>query len=308
MTALATPARAGPQVSIVIPTRDKAPRLRLTLACLSRQQDAPPMEVVLVNDGSRDDTAEVAAAAGLPLRVVTGPGAGRAAARNLGANHSEAPYLVFLDDDILISPRFVAAHAAAARPHRFVHGRLRELAFADRLVGQLDGVPAPQVRAFRDRLFAGRAGPPYRQFGNALERAVEAMTDGSLPDVAPWLGCVGANVAMPRTAWLASGGFDERFGTQWGCEDLELGLRLYGAGLERGLAPDASGVHLTHRRPDRWEQHEDNLELFSRLHPLPAVTQLAELLSSRGDPRRYVASVGSSPGAGQADRLTGDRR
>jgi GT2 family glycosyltransferase len=312
VTAPAAPAGRGPEVSpevsIVIPTRDKAPRLRLTLACLGAQQDAPPMEVVLVDDGSRDGTAQVASAAGLPLRVVTGHGAGRAAARNLGADHSRAPYLLFLDDDIVVSPRFVAGHVAAAHPRRFVHGRLRELAFADRLVGELDGASAQQIRAFRDRLFAGRAGPYYRQFGNALERAVEGMTDGSMPDVAPWLGCVGANVGMPRTAWLASDGFDERFGTRWGCEDLELGLRLHRAGLERRLAPNAAGVHLTHRRPDRWEQHEGNLELFSRLYPLSAVTQLAELLSSRGDPRRYVATVLSGPGARQADRLTGDRR
>lgn len=303
-------AQAGrePEVSIVIPTRDKAPRLRLTLACLDRQQDAPPMEVVLVDDGSRDDTAQVAAAAGLPLRVVTGHGDGRAAARNLGASHSRAPYLVFLDDDIMVSPRFVAGHVAAAHPRRFVHGRLRELASADRLVRELDGAPAQQIRALRDQLFADQAGPRYRRFSNALERAVEAMADGSLPDVAPWLGCVGANVAMPRAAWLASDGFDERFGAIWGCEDLELGLRLHRAGLERYLAPDAAGVHLTHRRPDRWEQHERNLELFSRLHPIPAVTALTELLSSRGDPRRYVAMVASGAAPRDTDRLAGDRR
>jgi GT2 family glycosyltransferase len=280
-----------PDVSVIIPTRDKASRLRLTLACLAEQRDAPPTEVVLVDDGSRDATAEVASAAELPLRVVTGPGAGRAAARNLGASHSRAPYLVFLDDDILVSPNFVVAHLAAARPDRFVHGRLRELSFADRLVAELDGASPAWIRATRDQLVEGGAGPRYRCFSNALERAVEGMADGSLPDAAPWLGCVGANVGMPRTAWQATGGFDERFGTRWGCEDLELGLRLHHAGLERRWAAAASGIHLTHRRPDRWEQHEGNLELFSRLHPTPAVTELAELLSSRGDPRRYIAMV-----------------
>jgi glycosyltransferase involved in cell wall biosynthesis len=280
-----------PEISVIIPTRDKAPRLRLTLACLAEQRDAPPTEVVLVDDGSKDNTAQVASAAGLPLRVVTGSGAGRATARNLGAARSRAPYLVFLDDDILVSPRFVAAHHAAARGDRFVHGRLRELVGADRLIAGLDGVSPAVIRARRQEVIAGTAGPLYRRFSNALERAVEGMADGSLPDVAPWLGCVGANVGMPRSAWQATGGFDERFGTRWGCEDLELGLRLHRAGIERHLAADALGIHLTHKRPDRWEQHAQNLELFARLHPIPAVTELPELLAQRGDPRRYVTAV-----------------
>src|SRR5262249_39235342 len=94
--------RAMTAVSIVIPTRNKAPRLRLPLACLAEQR-VGAFEVVLVDDGSVDGTVEVIAdyRDRLPLRVVSGPGAGRAAARNTGAAHARADYLVFLDDDIL---------------------------------------------------------------------------------------------------------------------------------------------------------------------------------------------------------------
>jgi len=54
---------ARPLASIVVPTRDKAPRLRLTLLCLAGQRDVGRFEVVVVDDGSRDHTRAVAAEA-----------------------------------------------------------------------------------------------------------------------------------------------------------------------------------------------------------------------------------------------------
>src|SRR5699024_12492900 len=62
-------------------------------------------------------------------------------------------------------------------------------------------------------------------------------------------------------------------------------------GLRRRLVPDALGVHLSHSRPDRWEQHALNLERFAALYPEPAVVRLAELLAADGDQSRYVDSV-----------------
>jgi glycosyltransferase involved in cell wall biosynthesis len=284
----------APAVSIVVPTRNKASRLRPTLACLAEQRlPASAMEVVLVDDGSVDNTQEVVAEAEerLPLRVVSGPGAGRAAARNRGATHSRGEYLVFLDDDILVAPDFVAAHLAAARKNRFVHGPLRELASAEHLVAELAEASPNEVCARRDAVLAGTAGRRHRLFSNALERAVAALATGEVPDVAPWLGSVGANVGVHRTAWQAVGGFDEGFGTTWGCEDLEFGLRLHLAGLRRTFEERARGIHLTHRRPDRWDQHSVNLDRFRMVHPVPSVQHLDLLLGPDGDVGRYVAAV-----------------
>jgi glycosyltransferase involved in cell wall biosynthesis len=71
-------------VGVVIPARDAAATLERTLAALEDQTLAEPYEVVVVDDRSRDATAEVAERAGPRVRLVRGAGRGPAEARNLG--------------------------------------------------------------------------------------------------------------------------------------------------------------------------------------------------------------------------------
>src|SRR5262245_45887023 len=99
-------------VSVIVRTKDEAPRLRLVLASLTRQSN---VEVIVVNDGSRDETRAVLeeAACQLPLRGLHHPEArGRAAASNAGAGLACGDVLFFLDGDTLVAPGAVARHAA----------------------------------------------------------------------------------------------------------------------------------------------------------------------------------------------------
>ncbi|MFM9705628.1 glycosyltransferase family 2 protein [Streptomyces galilaeus] len=280
---------SGPAASVVIPTRDKADSLRLVLTCLARQVGPRSHEIVVVDDGSTDTTAGVveAAAERLPVRTVQGPRAGRAAARNAGAAAARGGLLLFLDDDILLPPTALAAHVTehSAGEPACVHGPVRELPGARRLLAAEphELLPDPHAAAM-----SGRFG---RTVANALETLVTRMAEGELEPVAPWLTCIGANTSMPYGLWERSGGYDEAFGTTWGCEDLELGLRLWSSGAGMRLAPAAPGVHLTHERADRWEQHTVNLTRFTQKHPVPAVRALPELLGPSGNTRRYVEAV-----------------
>ncbi|MGK5547199.1 glycosyltransferase family 2 protein [Streptomyces sp. URMC 127] len=301
---------AAPRLSVVVPSRGPAARLRATLACLAGHgPGTPPFEVLVVDDnpGPADDgTAGPAAVAAelareLPVRVVPGPLRGRAAARNAGAAAARGARLVFLDDDVLVGPDFLTAHADAADPEAFAHGRTRELPTAARLLRSLEGGSPEDVRRARAALGPAPAppSPPVpaahrRLVANALERTVEAMAGGALPDVAPWLGFVGANTAVDRDRWRRTGGFDEAFGTTWGCEDLEFGFRLYAAGARRTLVADALGVHLSHARPGRWEQHHRNLARFRAVHPHPSVHALEALLGPGGTPGEYVRAVAAA--------------
>jgi glycosyltransferase involved in cell wall biosynthesis len=72
-----------------------------------RAQSRPVDEIIVVDDGSTDDTAEVAERFGMPVRCVRQRNAGQSAARNHGVRLSRGDMLAFLDCDDLIHPRKV---------------------------------------------------------------------------------------------------------------------------------------------------------------------------------------------------------
>ncbi|MFC8845401.1 MULTISPECIES: glycosyltransferase family A protein [unclassified Micromonospora] len=90
-----------PQLSVVIPTYNRAPLLRKTLTSLTEQRDPPPFEVIVADDGSADDTEQVAEEfsdrLAIRYRYQEDQGFRPAKARNMGAAIARAPILVFLD-------------------------------------------------------------------------------------------------------------------------------------------------------------------------------------------------------------------
>lgn len=106
---------ADPSISVVIAARNMRPWIGDTLASVEAQ-GIGDLEIVLVDDGSTDGTAEAAAALGDPrLRILKGPSRGVSAARNLGASQARGELLIFLDADDLLCPGALATLAAALR-------------------------------------------------------------------------------------------------------------------------------------------------------------------------------------------------
>ena len=102
-----------PQLSVVVPTRDRPARLAACLAALERQT-SPHLEIVVVDDASRDARTVAAAVAAAPrARLVLGTGHGPAAARNAGVRAARAPVICFTDDDCEPVPGW--AHALQRR-------------------------------------------------------------------------------------------------------------------------------------------------------------------------------------------------
>jgi glycosyltransferase involved in cell wall biosynthesis len=133
-----SPATAGddvrvpePRVSVVIPTRNRAGRLAAALASLRAQTlPADELEVVVVDDGSDDGTAELLTAEaerdGFRLRAMhNGAPVGPAEARNAGWRAASAPLVAFLDDDCEAGAGWAEAGLAAwgGEPMRFVQGQ-----------------------------------------------------------------------------------------------------------------------------------------------------------------------------------------
>jgi GT2 family glycosyltransferase len=114
LTAAAGPA-TRPDVSVVVPTRDRRDLLLLTLGSVLSQR-AVGLEVIVVDDGSSDGSPEAVQVLGdNRISVVSFPSSvGVAAARNAGLALARAPWVAFLDDDDLWAPGKLAAQLDVA--------------------------------------------------------------------------------------------------------------------------------------------------------------------------------------------------
>jgi len=90
-------------ISVIIPARNAGRTIRETLASVGRQT-RKPNEVILVDDGSTDDTVEAAVGALPEIRVLGQPPSGVSRARNRGAEVASGVFVAFLDADDLWEP------------------------------------------------------------------------------------------------------------------------------------------------------------------------------------------------------------
>jgi hypothetical protein len=105
---------SNPTVSVIMPCYNAAATLREAVASVLAQ-NAPDFELLIVDDGSRDDSVAVAselAAGDQRIRVICQANAGPAAARNRGIAEARGTYLAFLDADDRWMPDCLACHIA----------------------------------------------------------------------------------------------------------------------------------------------------------------------------------------------------
>jgi GT2 family glycosyltransferase len=259
---------------------------------------------VVVDDGARDDTAEVVARhrARLPLFYHRQENRGRAAARNLGVARAEGELLIFCDDDRLAPPGFVAAHleAHAGDDARIVVGAQHGVVSLWRSDLPLDvqawwrvlargGVAlagdGPQALFGPDELAAGfeavmaRFGVPERWWAEACEPLLARHGEALAGVAAPWLLCSTANLSVARARVLTAGGFDEGF-RGWGLEDVDLGYRLCQAGATVRAARAAVNHHQVHPIPAAQRaEWGANLLRFAAKHDTVEVALYAERVS-----------------------------
>jgi len=229
-------------LSIVIATRDRRALLGASLASLEAAGSGglAGTEVVVVDHGSRDDTAELLAGydARLPLRTIALPFRGESIAepKNAGVAAARGDVVAFVDSGVVCAPGFAAAHRAAHRApgSRCVAGAV--------LGWDSEDTTEPFWATVEPARMPQHPGPTWPEFLRD-PRAGRFDPDGP----ASWLLMWGANLSMLRAVLVAEGAFDTGM-SGWGWDDLELAFRLSRAGLRPHYAPDAWGLHLPHSR------------------------------------------------------------
>ncbi len=202
-----------PRISVIIPVRDAADWLERSLDALDRTQGLSDWELIVVDDGSRDGSGDLARQRGATVLRTRCAGSGPAAARNLGAAIARAPLLCFLDADVVATP--------------FTLARFDELFQSDpglvAAFGSYDASPfAPDF---------------FSQYRNLLHHFVHQSSREAASTF--WAGCG----AIRREAFLAAGGFDVAYRGP-SIEDIELGYRLVRAGARIRLARHIQVTHL----------------------------------------------------------------
>jgi hypothetical protein len=216
-------------VAVLILTIDQR---ETTLRCLEtiRGQVAPPYRVVVWDNGSRDRTADAVREAFPEVLVHAhetnlGVASGRNAAAALAIETCAPHYLLFLDNDMEVTPGFIAGLLAPLE--------------ADSTVGQTQA----KLRFLSDRDRLNDGGGCRISFWRGRTRPVgfDEIDHGQYDQVTPCVACGGA--MMTRTSVFQElGGFDPTFDPV-GPEDLDYSLRLQKAGYRALYAPQAMAYH-----------------------------------------------------------------
>ncbi|MFN2527812.1 MAG: glycosyltransferase family 2 protein [Candidatus Baltobacteraceae bacterium] len=196
------------QATIQLCTYNRAHLLgRVLEACFEQTAGNRAYEVVLVNDGSTDDTPAVIhrarARATCAFTVINQENAGLARGRNAGIAGSSGQRIIFIDDDVLPTPGLVAEHLAshAEHPRDVIRGAVIN-------TESFDDLPPPiySIRHYSGNFF--------------------------------WT----SNVSVPLATIREIGAFNENF-SEYGWEDIDVGLRLRAAGLKSILNKKAIAFH-----------------------------------------------------------------
>lgn len=251
----------GPTLSFVIPVRNDAVRLRRCLTSIRADASGTPIEIIVADNGSTDDSAGTARELGAV--VVTLPDRRVSDVRNQAARHATADVLAFVDADHTLAPGWTDAAIAA--------------------------IADPAVSAAGADYHAPADGTwVQRMYDKLRARAPEPRTTEWLPS---------GNLVVKKAAFTQVNGFDTSLES---CEDVDLSRRLREAG-GRLVATDAlRSVHHGDPRTLRalffaelW-RGRDNLRvsLRERLTPKAALGLLLTLIQLQALAMMVVGLVG----------------
>jgi glycosyltransferase involved in cell wall biosynthesis len=258
------------ELSVVIPTYNRADPLRACLEALYRQTyPAIDYEVIVVVDGSVDGTIDMLHNLEPPfqLRIIEQENRGQPSALNRGLEEARGEYCLFLDDDIIASPQLIAEHM-----------KVQSTAGGVVCLGPLPRLLPPHANGFA-RYLAQWAEDHYRHLGEETRQP-------------SFMDCYSGNLSTPRSALLSIAGFSTDLRRSF---DIELGYRLLLHGLR--IVYDAQAIGYQEYRKsfieiahDTYHAGTASVTLYRRY---PAILSHLELgrFAAMGSPARELRDV-----------------
>lgn len=284
--------------SLIIPTYNKLPRLKLLLASLKAQTCSfEKFEVIIINDQSTDGTKEYLETlkTDFLVRVINKNHSGRAKTRNAGLKLAQNEIIIFVDDDLILSPNFIENHLIRQSQNMsIVHGKIVNLSylkfFEDPSYGELySGIEMNESKIISLKKQCITEADIVNRFDTKVAKnkkctLYEKMIHILLTDYkgkADWIAFSGGNISVPQK-WLQKiDGFDEQFGLEWGCEDLELGYRLFKLQKPIEYLDNAVNYHIAHYRSGFKEEHRKNIAYFYDKHKDPNILLLQDFVDEK---------------------------
>jgi len=281
---------SDPHFSIVIPTYNRLNNIQLALAALANQQNPPPFEVIIADDGSTDGTRAFCESRSEYLRYFwCGPNLGFRPhrTRNIGIAQARGKYVVLIDSDILLNPQALATHAELRQLlpdvviiglyHFAAEGNLEpeEVADFDQVMALVPPVISP--------------GPPVP----GLDCRSGGFYDTATPDHViteyDGLGFFGGNQCWPTDLWWTLGGQDELMPSGMG-EDAEMGQNMRVNQIPVLQYAPVWGVHYHHPR-DMKKSRELVQKSILHIDKKYGIGTYAARTQSETDPREMNLSL-----------------
>jgi len=219
-----------PRFSVVIPAYNSAATLARAIDSV-RAQSWPPHEIIVVDDGSEDDTADVAQRYGDGVKLIRQANDGVSSARNAGGRAATGDWLAFLDADDWYMPDRLRLHGEWIEADAALDFLTGDYEYRD-ASGALLGTSLAQHEAGRMILDKAAGAARVVMETPAEIRAYVADHFGDTH-----------TLSVPRATFLALGGYPLGFEV---CEDVHLLIRLTARSSRIGVVCDRLGVYVIH--------------------------------------------------------------
>lgn len=205
--------------SVIVPSYQGEKKIGNLIASLLLQ-DFKAFELILVLDGSTDDTLTLVenllSKSDLNYSILVKPNSGRGSTRNFGAKHAQGKFLVFFDDDMVLAPDCLSAFVS----------------FHQRYVGSIAVGQQVENKAWMKT--------DFQVYKSCLSEKWTIRTDKEICYTEENLHLTAANFSLSKELFTSLNGFDERLPD---VEDFELATRAFDSAIPIYYLPTARGWH-----------------------------------------------------------------